>query len=101
MLTHCRHRWLVSAVCSSPSCDRQADPALVAAVRLSLVTGVGPRVRQSLLDAFETPEGVFDASPAELRSVPGTIWSDAEFVSAQATGATTRSETSTGLRRGH
>jgi DNA processing protein len=41
------------------------------AVRLSLVPGVGPRIRRALLDAFETPEAVLAAAPSDLRRVPG------------------------------
>ena len=51
-----------------------ADPAqddLVHELRLSLVSGVGPRMRRLLLDRFGSPRAVLEAAPSELRSVPG------------------------------
>lgn len=47
------------------------DPALIAHVRLSLVTGVGPRLRLALLERFGTVEAILAAPPSELRAVPG------------------------------
>ena len=47
------------------------DPHLLAALRLSLVDGVGPRIRQSLLTRFGTPQNVFDAPSAELLEIDG------------------------------
>src|SRR5262245_24700637 len=44
---------------------------LVPALRLSLVSGVGPRLRKALLEHFETPQAVLAAAPSELRRVPG------------------------------
>lgn len=38
---------------------------------LSLVPGVGPRIRNILIECFETPTRILNASPSELRSVPG------------------------------
>src|SRR5215469_6271562 len=40
-------------------------------LRLSLVSGIGPRLRQLLLERFGSPAAVFAASQSELRSVPG------------------------------
>jgi DNA processing protein len=51
---------------SSPAAETLAD-----ALRLSLVSGVGPRLRKALLDAFGTASGVFAAAPADVRRVPG------------------------------
>ncbi|MBW3540676.1 MAG: DNA-processing protein DprA [Planctomycetes bacterium] len=53
-----------------------ADPAdnreeLLAALRLNMVPGVGPRIRESLLEAFGTPQAVFAARGEQLRQVPG------------------------------
>ncbi|HEY2826097.1 MAG TPA: DNA-processing protein DprA [Pirellulales bacterium] len=45
------------------------SPSLAAALRLSLVTGVGPRTRRKLLEKFGTPDAVFAASTSDLRSV--------------------------------
>lgn len=44
---------------------------LTHALRLSLVSGIGPRLRQALLERFGTPAAIFAASHSELRSVPG------------------------------
>ena len=38
---------------------------------LNLVSGVGPRIRQALLDQFETAGQILDATPVDLRNVPG------------------------------
>jgi DNA processing protein len=40
-------------------------------LRLSLVPGIGPRLRQALLERFGTPSAVFAAPQSELRAVPG------------------------------
>jgi DNA processing protein len=53
---------------SSPS---SSDDALADAVRLSLVAGVGPRIRKALLEKFGTPAAVLAAAPADLRRVQG------------------------------
>ncbi|HRX83283.1 MAG TPA: helix-hairpin-helix domain-containing protein, partial [Pirellulaceae bacterium] len=45
--------------------------ALEAAVRLSLVPGVGPRTRKSLLECLGSAEAVFETAPSILRQVPG------------------------------
>jgi DNA processing protein len=42
-----------------------------AALRLSLVSGIGPQHFADLVAAFGTPSGVLRAAPAELRSIPG------------------------------
>ncbi len=52
--------------------DLQTEPVdLTAAVRLALVSGVGPRLWQSLLKRFGTPQEVLAAPPSLLRDVPG------------------------------
>lgn len=47
------------------------DDGVKSALRLSLVSGVGPLLRRALLERFGTPEAVFAAAPSDLRSVPG------------------------------
>src|SRR5262249_13750485 len=47
------------------------EPHLLAALRLSLVDGVGPRIRQSLLARFGSSAGVFEAGHDELQEVEG------------------------------
>ena len=48
-----------------------ADDDLIDVVRLSLVDGVGPRIRKRLMDRFGTPRAVLTAAPSELREVEG------------------------------
>lgn len=47
------------------------DPAVVAAVRLALVSGVGPLTRRALLERFESAEQVFQATGRQLCEVSG------------------------------
>ena len=47
------------------------DQAFVDTLRLALVPGVGPRLRQALLECFETPSDVLAAALNDLRRVPG------------------------------
>ncbi|MCL4195225.1 MAG: DNA-protecting protein DprA, partial [Thermoguttaceae bacterium] len=54
--------------------DAPADAAageLVDILRLSMVAGVGPKMRHTLLQRFGTPAAVLAAAPSELRSVSG------------------------------
>jgi DNA processing protein len=51
--------------------DPEPDPSLLAALRLSLVDGVGPRTRQALLEQFASPAAVFQAPHDELLAVDG------------------------------
>ncbi len=62
------HRFLAGGGQARVSDD---DPALFDRLRLALLPGVGPRLRQALLDRFGDPTGVFAASAAQLREVPG------------------------------
>lgn len=56
----------------APEPEAAEFPASLAAnVRLSLVSGVGPRTRKTLLDQLGTAEAVFQATPSELRALPG------------------------------
>ena len=47
------------------------DGELTDILRLSLISGVGPRIRRELLGRFGSPRAVLAAAPSELRSVPG------------------------------
>ena len=40
-------------------------------IRLNLIRGLGPRLRQALLERFSTPESILQAQTSELLSVPG------------------------------
>lgn len=51
--------------------DHDFPPELVAAVRLSLVSGVGPLIRKALVDHFGSPAAVLGATGSQLREVPG------------------------------
>ncbi len=42
-----------------------------AALRLALVTGVGPRIRRALIERFGSAQGVFAAAPSDIREVKG------------------------------
>jgi DNA processing protein len=58
--------------CAMSSADVTVDhDHIAAAMRLSLVPGVGPRLRKALIEQFETPQAVLAAAPSELRRVPG------------------------------
>ena len=47
------------------------EPSVLAAIRLSLVPGIGPRTYAQLVAAFGGPEQVLRTAPAELRALPG------------------------------
>ena len=51
--------------------DDSPNDDLLDTLRLVLVSGVGPRIRRSLLDRFGSPRAVLAAAPYELRSVQG------------------------------
>ena len=51
--------------------DTEPNPSLLAALRLSLVDGVGPRIRQSLLERFGSAQQVFEAPQNELLEIDG------------------------------
>jgi len=50
---------------------QRAATELAATLRLSLVSGVGPRTRKALLARFGSAAAVFDAAASDLRDVPG------------------------------
>jgi DNA processing protein len=47
------------------------DPALVDELLLTLVPGVGPRTRQTLIGCFGSASAALDAPPSALREAPG------------------------------
>ena len=47
------------------------EPGTRSALRLALVSGVGPRLRQALIERFDTAEAVLHAAPSDLRATPG------------------------------
>ena len=51
--------------------DDSPNDDLLDTLRLVLVSGVGPRIRRSLLDRFGSPRAALAAAPSELRSVQG------------------------------
>jgi DNA processing protein len=67
----------VNRTAQSPDDGFDAEPAeaptddLVDAVRLSLISGVGPRLRKALLEEFGTAAAVLSAAPSDLRRVQG------------------------------
>jgi DNA processing protein len=48
-----------------------ADQELLDILRLSLISGVGPRTRMALLERFGSPAAVLAAAPSELRAIKG------------------------------
>ena len=56
---------------SKTPADEHAEEDLRPTLRLSLVAGVGPRIRRELLERFGSPEAVLDAEPSKLQGVPG------------------------------
>lgn len=48
-----------------------ANPDHRALLRLAMADGIGPIMRQGLLDCFETPAKIFEASPAQWAQVSG------------------------------
>ena len=59
-----------SAVEASPSAEPSHDE-LVDTLRLALISGVGPKIRKSLIDRFGSARAVLAAAPSELREVYG------------------------------
>ena len=53
------------------SLNDDIDPDLIAALRLSLVPGVGPLMRKALVEHFGSPEDVLAASGQQLKEVQG------------------------------
>lgn len=51
--------------------SRSSDPAFRAKLRLALVSGVGPRISQTLLDWFGAPEAILAATRSQLEQVSG------------------------------
>ena len=59
---------------TKPVADTPVDARSVeleAAMRLHLVPGIGPVTHGELVRVFGSPEGVLNASPADIRNVPG------------------------------
>lgn len=51
--------------------DAPSTPDLLPELRLALVSGVGPRIRQRLVERFGSAQAALDASPSALREVEG------------------------------
>jgi DNA processing protein len=70
-----RHARLTSPRSRTPTLtvvhDSEPDPHVIAALRLCLVDGVGPRIRESLLARFGSAPAVFESPHAELLEVDG------------------------------
>lgn len=56
---------------ADPAADRIAADPVAAEVLLSLVPGVGPRIRKTLLAHFGAAQAVLAAAPSDLCEVPG------------------------------
>jgi len=67
-------RWACYTACMCEPEPTTADPArddLVDTLRLSMVPGVGPRIRRALVERFGSARAVLEAAGSELREVPG------------------------------
>ncbi|MBX3411108.1 MAG: DNA-processing protein DprA [Pirellulales bacterium] len=53
------------------SIDSEPDTEALAEIRLALVPGIGPRLRQALIDRFGSASAIFAAAPDQLRAVEG------------------------------
>jgi DNA processing protein len=51
--------------------ENHDDRELIDLLRLSLIPGVGPKMRKKLLERFGTPAAVLAAAPSELREIEG------------------------------
>ena len=59
-------------MCEGDSTAAEPKPEELADVlRLAMISGVGPRIRQALLGRFGAARAVLAAAPSELREVPG------------------------------
>lgn len=67
---------------SPPHAEELPDDELADILLLSLVSGIGPRLRQALLQHFGSARAVFEAPASSLRTVPG--------IGAKLAGAVTR-----------
>ena len=61
----------MTAMNGADSSTKLSAAGLADTLLLSLISGVGPKSRQALLERFGTPTAVLAAAPSELRSVPG------------------------------
>ena len=58
-------------VVESAEVVESTEEDLIDTLRLTLIPGVGPRMRQALLERFGSARAVLAAAPSELRSVSG------------------------------
>lgn len=79
----------------------ESDAALVTAIRLNLVPGIGPRHQRSLLDYFGNPESIFAASLTELERVSGVGPKLARLIHAARTTDHAESEVKTCQQHGY
>ncbi|MCA9268744.1 MAG: hypothetical protein KDA41_09755, partial [Planctomycetales bacterium] len=56
---------------NTESASPEIDAARLAALRLSLTSGVGPLTMRALVDHFGSPLDVLAATGAQLRETPG------------------------------
>lgn len=60
----------MSSASDSPT-PLENDPEILSRLRLSLVSGVGPRIYRQLVERFGSAAAVLTAEPAVLREIPG------------------------------
>ena len=56
---------------SSLQIDKKSRDSRADAVCLAMVSGVGPQLYAQLIESFGNATGAMDASPAQLRELPG------------------------------
>jgi len=68
-----RRCWYTADMCNDGenAASDGNDVELLDSLRLSMVPGVGPRIRQALLERFGSPREVFAAEASQLREVSG------------------------------
>ena len=71
MFTYPMERWVMVNSQPLTAVTSDDESLLLAHLQLALAPRVGPRHRQSLLDAFGSPREVLAASSSQLMSVPG------------------------------
>lgn len=57
--------------CSEDGSTQPTDEQLLTTLQLALISGVGPKMRKSLLERFGSAQAALAAAPSELREVPG------------------------------
>ena len=72
-------------MCESDGAAAESRPdELADTLRLAMISGVGPRIRQGLLERFGSARAVLSAAPSELREVQGVDEAEVEIAALDA-----------------